>query len=109
MTVDSALASPERRSTRRPRRTAGVLLVFALLMMGCSEAEEDPTDASRRRMLERLEETFSGDQSACVLDRLPDEAFDDLLADTDLDADAEPLIAYSTAVRDCTIGDAPEL
>lgn len=88
--------------TASPARSIVVALLLTAVpigLVGCSETE-DPLDANRRRLTERLGETFSGDRVSCIVGSLDDETIEVLLDDGDLGG-ADELDSYSDAVRDC--------
>lgn len=98
-----------RHEPRRSARLLAPLLLLAVLLGACSSDEEDPAAADRRRILERLEETFSGDQAACILDELDTEVIERLLETDDLAGHESELWIYSAAVRDCVITEVVEI
>lgn len=91
-------------------RIAAMVFVALLALAACSEEEpEDPAEAGKQRVRERLEQTFSDDQADCIVEELDDETIDRLLADDHLqDRDIE-LWTYSGAVRDCVIAEVAEI
>src|SRR5690625_1973093 len=113
MSVELPHVTSSAASDPRPRRgligIVGVIVAFILIMtslLACSSTEEDPAEQSRRRMTERLEETFSGDQASCVVGELDIETIDALLPDHDDDRDDDDdraLEAYSQAIRTCML------
>lgn len=94
---------------RFPTRSTTIRILVASLAMivfisGCAAQEEDPAEIDRRRVRERLEETFSGDHADCILDRLDTDVVDAMLTDPDLEVTEAPLWSWSSAVRGCVVG-----
>jgi hypothetical protein len=88
---------------RRAAAAATVLLAVAALAGACSSEPEDPAEARRDRIEARLEDTFSRQQSDCILEQLDDAQLEALDLTTDLE-DPAALEAYSNAAVACVVG-----
>jgi hypothetical protein len=92
----------------RARRAIAVSLLAAALgasAVGCSSEPQDPAEARRERVEERLDATFSRQQARCIVDDLDERTIAALDADADLPADSEALATYTAAVTGCVTGE----
>jgi hypothetical protein len=88
-----------------------VAAALALPLGACGSDPEDPAEARRDRVRDRLESTFSRQQSDCILEQLDDEQL--TVLDPRTEASDEPggdlddpavLEAYSNAAVACVVG-----
>jgi hypothetical protein len=88
-----------------------VAVTVTVALGGCASEPDDPAEARRDRVRDRLESTFSRQQSDCILEQLDDDQL--AVLDPRTDADDEPggdlddpevLEAYSNAAVACVAG-----
>jgi hypothetical protein len=99
------------RAERTPLRPWLLAVAVVAVLAACGSEPADPAEARRDRVRDRLESTFSRQQSDCILEQLDDdqlevldpriEASDEPGGDLD---DPEVLEAYSNAAVACVAG-----
>jgi len=93
--------SPRLRRARSSLAVAGVALLVAVVASSCGGSDQSPAEARRDRVEDRLRSTFSGAQSACILERADADLLRALDRSRDLSPDAAALATWSDVLVAC--------
>ncbi|HWJ63247.1 MAG TPA: hypothetical protein VNS19_14855 [Acidimicrobiales bacterium] len=89
-------------TTRHRLAALALALVLGASAAACSSEPKDPAEVRKTRVQDRIEDTFSRSQAACIMDVLDGPTIAALDKDGTVPADSEAMRIYTNAVVACT-------